>query len=325
MGNVQASTAPPGSPSDFAPPPPPPPEGEKKDAIVQDLPENPGSLEDLHKKVKDLMPICFEGARVIVNKGLSNNFQVSHTLNMSNLTPKGYRFGATYVGKTHYTPEDASPILMGDIDPSGNLNAQCVSQLSRRLRGKMVAQVQDNKFVTTQFSGEYTGINYTATLSAGNLDFKSRSGVLVAQYLQNIQPRVALGAEYAYQYAPQIPGGGVSVLSLAGRYTGEQCVIAGTLGMVSAHASYYLRTNSSTQVGVEVETNYRIGDSVATLAYQMDLPKGNMVFRGMVDSTWTVGAVMEKRLAPLPFTFCMSAMLNHVKGSSRIGLGLIIG
>lgn len=67
-------------------------------------------------------------------------------------------------------------------------------------------QFQDNKYVTTQFTGEYTGINYTATASAGNLDFNSRSGVLVAQYLQNIQPRIALGAEYAYQYAPQIPG-----------------------------------------------------------------------------------------------------------------------
>lgn len=53
--------------------------------------------------------------------------------------------------------------------------------------------------------------------------------------------------------------------------------------------------------------------------------QGNLVFRGMVDSTWTVGAVMEKRLAPLPFTFCMSAMLNHAKGSSRLGLGLIVG
>ena len=64
---------------------------------------------------------------------------------------------------------------------------------------------------------------------------------------------------------------------MAGRYTGDQYVVAGTLGTVSAHASYYLKTNPSTQVGVEVETNFRIGDSVATLAYQIDMPKVSVI------------------------------------------------
>lgn len=45
----------------------------------------------------------------------------------------------------------------------------------------------------------------------------------------------------------------------------------------------------------------------------------------MVDSTWTVGAVLEKKLPPLPFTLSLSAMINHVTGSGKFGIGFIIG
>jgi mitochondrial import receptor subunit TOM40 len=55
---------------------------------------NPGTMEDLHKKCKDVFPMYFEGCKFLVNKGLSNNFQVSHTLTMSNTVPSGYRQGA---------------------------------------------------------------------------------------------------------------------------------------------------------------------------------------------------------------------------------------
>jgi len=33
-------------------------------------------------------------------------------------------------------------------------------------------------------------------------------------------PNVAAGGEVAYQYGPGIPGGGIAVVSLVGRYTG---------------------------------------------------------------------------------------------------------
>ena len=77
----------------------------------------------------------------MVNKGLSNHFQISHTLNMSSVTPSGYRFGATYVGTQQFGPSEAYPILLGDIDPSGNLNANIIHQLNRNIRMKFVSQV----------------------------------------------------------------------------------------------------------------------------------------------------------------------------------------
>lgn len=46
---------------------------------------------------------------------------------------------------------------------------------------------------------------------------------------------------------------------------------------------------------------------------------------GQVDSNWCVGAVMEKRLQPMPFTLALSAFVNHVKGTYRFGVGFLLG
>lgn len=39
-------------------------------------PHNPGNYDELHRKCRDLFPMCFEGAKVMLQKGLTNNFQV---------------------------------------------------------------------------------------------------------------------------------------------------------------------------------------------------------------------------------------------------------
>ncbi|GFW39129.1 mitochondrial import receptor subunit TOM40 homolog 1 [Trichonephila clavipes] len=325
MGNVLASSV-------SAPPisgPVPPPNLSDQTGVSKDSPKNapdnnPGTVEDLHKKCKDVFPTLFEGSKVMVNKALSNHFQISHTLNMTNSTPPGYRFGATYVGTNQTGPMEAYPILLGDIDPSGNMNANIIHQYNN-IKAKFAAQVQDSKFVATQITTDYKGSDYTASLTLGNTDILNGSGVTVLHYLQNVMPSLALGAEMAYQYGPQIPGGEIAMMSLAGRYIGSNYVVSGSLGAAAIHACYYRKGNDNIQVGVEVETNLRLGESVCTFGYQVDLPKANMVFRGMVDTNWTVGAVLEKKLQPLPFTLGLSGMINHTKSQSRFGLSLTIG
>ena len=96
----------------------------------------------MYPSILDVFPVNFDGAKIMVNKGLSNHFQISHTLNMSSVTPSGYRFGATYVGAQQYGPAEAYPILLGDVDPSGNLNANIIHQLNKNLRVKFVSQVK---------------------------------------------------------------------------------------------------------------------------------------------------------------------------------------
>lgn len=287
--------------------------------------ENPGAMEDLHKKCKDVFPVIFEGAKLMVNKGLSNHFQVSHTVNMSSVAPSGYRFGATYVGTKQFSPNEAFPVLLGDIDPSGNLNANIIHQFGPKVRTKFATQIQNSKFTAAQLTTDYKGDDFTYSLTLGNVDVISESGVLVSHYLQSVTKSIALGAELAYQYGPSVPGGEIAVLSAAGRYTGDDYAVSGTLGGAGLHLCYYQKASDQLQLGVELETNFRLQESVASIGYQVDLPKADLCFRGMVDSNWTVGAVLEKKLQPLPFSFALSGTMNHSKNQFRLGCGLIIG
>lgn len=286
---------------------------------------NPGTIEDLHKKCKDIFPMNFEGAKLVVNKGLSNHFHISHTINMSSsLMTSGYRFGATYVGTKQLSPSEAYPVLLGDIDPSGNLNANIFHQLSR-LKGKLAAQVQRNKFTAVQMTADYRGDAYTCSLTLGNPDILNLSGVMVLHYLQSVTPSLALGGELAYQRGPGVPGGQIALLSAAGRYTNGNSTFSGSISPSAYHLCFHQKASEQLQVGVELEINARIQDATATIAYQLDLPKADLVFKGSVDTNWTVGAVLEKRLQPLPFSFALSGMLNHSKQQFTLGCGMIIG
>lgn len=95
--------------------------------------------------------------------------------------------------------------------------------------------------------------------------------------------------------------------------------------MAGIHLCYYQKASEQLQIGVELETNLRMQEATASIGYQVDLPKADLMFRGMVDTNWNVAAVLEKKLQPLPFSFALSGILNHSKNSFRLGCGLIIG
>lgn len=128
-------------------------------------------------------------------------------------------------------------------------------------------------------------------------------GVLVTHYLQSITPSLALGGELAYQRGPGVPGGHIAVLSAAGRYTNGESTISGSLGrfffwdaelavrsvnfsvlsgLAGCHLCFHQKASQQLQVGVELEVNSRIQESTATIAYQIDLPKADLVFRGEI-------------------------------------------
>ncbi len=71
------------------------------------LSANPGTYEDLHKKIG---PAIFDGFKFTLNKMLSSHFQVNHTLTMSSVVPSGYKFGATYLGNKQISPSEVRPL-----------------------------------------------------------------------------------------------------------------------------------------------------------------------------------------------------------------------
>lgn len=123
----------------------------------------------------------------------------------------------------------------------------------------------------------------------------------------------------------------MKVLTAVGRYTHGDATITGALGATSDvgptsyHLCFHQRASQQLQVGVELEINPRLQECVTTVGYQVDLPKADLVFKGSADTNWTVGAVLEKRLQPLPFSFAFSGMMNHNRQQFRVGFGLIIG
>lgn len=287
----------------------------------------PGTFEDLHRKCKDIFPVPFEGAKLVINKGLSNHFQICHNLTMSALQPSGYKFGCTYVGTKQFAPTEAYPILMAEGDFGGNLNATAVHHFTRSIRCRAVGQFQSHKCVVTQLTSDYKGQDFVASLTFGNPDILNGSGVIVGQYLQNVTQRLALGSEILYQCGPTVPGNHIAVYTLAGRYTGNNYQISTSLTPMAGglHVCYYQKANESLQIGVELEGSLRTQECTTTVGYQLELPKANLTFRGQLDSNWCIGAVMEKKLPPLPFTFALSAFANHTKGAYRFGIGLIVG
>uniref|UniRef100_A0AAY5EVG2 Translocase of outer mitochondrial membrane 40 homolog, like n=1 Tax=Electrophorus electricus TaxID=8005 RepID=A0AAY5EVG2_ELEEL len=283
---------------------------------------NPGTFEECHRKCKEVFPMQTEGVRITVNKGLSNYFQVNHTVTLSTLGDSNYRFGATYVGTKQTGPAESFPVMVGDMDNTGSLNAQIIHQITGQVRSKLAFQTQQQKFVNWQGDAEFRGEDFTATMTVGNPDILMGSGIVVAHYLQSITPSLALGGELVYHRRPGEEG---TVMSLAGRYTGSNFIATLTLGGAGVHASYYHKANEQLQVGAEFEASTRMQDTSVTLGYQLDIPKANLLFKGSVDSNWVVGATLEKKLLPLPLSLALSSFLNHRKNKFQCGFGVTIG
>jgi len=166
--------------------------------------DNPGAMDEIHKKCKDLFPLYFDGLKLMFPRELNRHFQVTHTLNLSpSLT--GYRFGATYVGTRQFSPSEAYPVLLADTDLSGNLSATVIHQFNERIRCKFLSQIAQNKFSAVQLAGEYRGRYSTSSLTLANPDLLGGSGLIVASYFRKITPRLDLGVEIMQQFARQMP------------------------------------------------------------------------------------------------------------------------
>lgn len=174
-----------------------------------------------------------------------------------------------------------------------------------------------------QFDAEYRGGDFTASITCVNPDLFKSSGIIVAHYLQSfLTPGLSLGGEFLFHSAA---GQENAVVSLAGQYKTDNWTACATVGQAGWHASYHHKGNENVDVGVQYEYNTQQQQSSVSLGYQFNVPKANLVFRGMMDTNWVVGAVLEKRFHPLPFTFSLSGTINHTKGESQFGFGLTVG
>lgn len=68
---------------------------------------------------------------------------------------------------------------------------------------------------------------------------------------------------------------------MVARYTSpSNYILATTLNAMGGHVSYYQKANENVQFGVEVESNFKMGESLATFGYQVEVPKADLSFKG---------------------------------------------
>jgi len=281
----------------------------------------PGNFDELHKPVKDIAFVPYEGLRFTANRGLSSHFQVQHTVNLSN-EASAYRFGATFVGTKQPSPTEAYPIMVGEMNTSGDLQAQFIHLFGSRIKFKCVAQTKGPKMKSLQTGADIQLGSSSISLLAADPDLFNKSGMFIAQYLQGLTPNLAVGADIIYQRSPVRQN---SIVSFAARYRTPQWQIASTVGSAGAHFSFYRKANDNVQVGVEFEAARKNLESITSLCYQMDIPKMNLLFRGMVNSEWTIGSSFEKRLLPFPISLNMTATYNIKQDKTTVGLGATLG
>lgn len=282
-------------------------------------------FEDLHRKVKELQPMIFDGIRLALNRPLSPHLSLSHSLTMGMMN-SSYKFGANYMGTKQMSPVESYPVMASEIQCDGQMNANLIHLLTPRMKAKLVGSFAKSQCTGSQASLDYRGDNFTTTLTAANIDLIKNSGILVGHLLHQVTKSISLGPELVVQYGQQDSTlRMMSQLSLGGRYNAEKFHVDATISNGGAHISYCQRANENLHFGAELLTDKSIGQSNAGFYYQYDLTKSHTTFRGSIDTAWNVGAVLEKRFFPLPVTLMMSAVLNHPKNSTTVGLGLTVG
>ncbi|KAM3176869.1 hypothetical protein ACTXT7_005638 [Hymenolepis weldensis] len=294
---------------------------------VRPYDDGPCALENIHNKAHDVFPIPFTGIKLLINKGLSSHFQVSHSLTLSSGESAGYRFGATYAGHNKVSETEAYPVLMGEIQPGGQMQAQIVNQVGSNCRLRYIAQIQ--KFVMTnqQIAAEVRNDKWQAGLTLINPDLNRGELMAAIDTMRKMSSRFYMGSMFFYNRSQQLPGGYDGIWSLGGKFVADYWQFAATVRpfQLVFHSSFHMKVNENLQLAAEIESNCQQQSNVATLGYQYDLPKANVSFKAQVDSNWNVAATLEKRLFPFPFTFSISALGNSVASKYEAGVGLTVG
>ena len=67
-------------------------------------------------------------------------------------------------------------------------------------------------------------------------------------------------------------------------FAGEKWQLSANISPMGGnlHTCYYQKVHEYLQVGVELESSLRMAESTATVAYQIDIPKADVVFRGEI-------------------------------------------
>jgi len=268
---------------------------------------NPGKMEEVQNAAKMVLGLdTFDGARFELNKGLNQNFAVTHNVSMgSAASPPSYEFGAN-VG-------DEKMLLASRIDHSGRLTGRYQHQLTPGVALRGMASVsgersQDSLQLDLDVKGShnYSGLRYMS------------GGVLMATYMQSLTPYLSMGSEFFYHHGRCITG-----LHGALKYGTPERVFsakAGSFGNVEM--TYAHKVNEKVSFATEMQYYH---SQVCSFGIGGEFRLRHATYKGLVTSDCTVSATLEEKVVPGIASFILSGQINHKKKDYKFGFGLNLG
>jgi mitochondrial import receptor subunit TOM40 len=189
---------------------------------------------------------------------------------------------------------------------------------------------------------DYVGSDYSINLKAINPDPQDATGIYTLSYLQSITKSLAFGGEFIAQKGAGEPAD--TGLNLIARWSAKPAqpisnqtektseklteqktppaMFTLTLQQfVACQASYFHRVSDKIELAAEWQS-LLIGprrDAITTVSAKFDYRQA--CIRTQLDSQGRVQLLFEERLFP-GFSLLLSGELDHVRGSSRFGVGL---
>lgn len=191
--------------------------------------DGPCAIENINNKAHGIFPVPFTGIKLLINKGLSPHFQVSHTVALNSGDNAGYRFGATFAGHNKVSETEAYPVIMGEIQPNGQMMAQIVTQIHPLVRMRYMAQIQKFQMVGQQISTEFRNDKWQSGITLINPDLDRGQFMTAVDTMRKVSSNLYLGSMFFYHYSSQLPGGRDGVWSFGGKYVSDFWQFVATL------------------------------------------------------------------------------------------------
>lgn len=261
----------------------------------------------------------FDGARADLTKALNMNpiFQVTHAFTLGAAGKNSYNFGAVY--------GDENRFYQAGLDDAGNVTMR----LNRRWLPGHISKVQaqlaplgGQSFV--QLEHDFQGADYSVNFKALNPSPTDLTGIYVANYLQTLTPRFALGAEAIYQH----PSAEIEEASLGymAKWVGPKndwIATAQWQPQGVGQLTYWHQLSEQVDVAGDLQMILmpQRRDAQASLAARYSFRMASL--RAQIDSLGKLTSVYEARISPA-FAFTFSGEIDHLSGGAKVGLGVSI-
>jgi mitochondrial import receptor subunit TOM40 len=279
---------------------------------------NPGSFEGLHREAKNAFTTnyAFDGAQANIIKELSQSFHVQHQFSLGSVvTPAQYNFLTGYV--TERTQ------LQGSMDSDWNTNATIKHMWTPRDSTKLQASLTSTPgHSMLQVEQDRHGSDYSLNGKLVNPNPLENTGIFLASYLQSVTRDLSIGSEILVQRPT--PDMEETATSFVAKYTQSNYIATlQSQGSGVIQATYFQKISEKVDFGVELTLLLGGGrrDAVCTVGGKFDFRQAT--FRGQIDTTGRVSAVLEEKMAP-GFSFLVSGDLDHMKGQSKFGVGIML-